>query len=154
MPYPYITQADLESRFSTAALRRGFDDDNDGAADANPITRLIADASAKVAAAMRGKYDLDAVASSTPEEVKRLTLDVAHAYAALRHPSYVQADGFELMKLANAELKMLRNGEMRLDVEGTPEPREDVGGGYVEGDPDTFDATTHRPAFLHGFGDF
>ena len=99
MAYPYITKADLESRVSSTEVRRILDDDSDGSADANPITRVLEDSSAKVAGYLRGIYDLDTIAANPPNEVKRLTLDVAVAYLAQRHPERVRRDWVELMKL-------------------------------------------------------
>ena len=153
MAYPYITQVELESRVSAQVVRRVLDDDNNGTADANPVTRLLADASAKVAGYLRGIYSLDAVAATTPEEVKRITLDVAHAYLMLRHPEWVRGDGHELMKLATAELKDLRNGVSRLDVEGSPEPAANTGGTVIQGDLDVSESV-FAPTFGHGFGDY
>lgn len=128
MAYPYITQAILESRVSTEVLRRVLDDDNDGAADPDPIGTVIADASAKVAGYLRGIYDLDVVAANPPREVVRLTLDVAVAYLAERHPEAVRKAWLPLMEHAETELKALRKGETRLDVVGPPEPPANVGG--------------------------
>lgn len=154
MPYPYITQSDLENRISANVVRRIFDDDGDGTADAAAITRILADASAKVAGYLRTMYTLADIEASTPEEVKRITLDVAVAYLTIRNPEYFRGDGAGLLKIAVDELKALRTGESRLDVEGSPEPAENAGGLVEEGDPSLYQPDTFKPTFGWGFGDY
>jgi phage gp36-like protein len=151
MAYPYITQAQLENRLSATRVARIYDDNRDGSADANPIAQLIADASGKVASYLRGSYDLDTVAASTPNEVVRLTLDVAFAMAAQRHPEVVRVDWQPLMQAAEKDLERLRKGETRLDVVGPPEPAANTGGAVYQQDPNdaTVDALTF---FANGFG--
>ena len=151
MPYPYITQADLEARLSVEVVKQILDDDNDGAADATPVDQLCKDASSKVAGYLRGTYDLDAVATNTPHEVKRLALDVAVAYAAQRHAEYVRRDWQSLMEQVDKELKALRKAETRLDVVGSPEPPANVGGTAESGNPDLPDP---GPRFTDNWGDF
>lgn len=128
MAYPYITQADLEARISAQRVKDILDDDNSGTADATAVTRILADASAKVAGVLRGIYDLTAVATTTPEEVKRLALDVAVVYAAQRHPEVVRRDWQPLLKAVQYDLESLRTGKTRLDVVSTPEPAANEGG--------------------------
>jgi phage gp36-like protein len=151
MPYPYIAQADLESRLSADVVRRLLDDDRDGSADATPVARVIADASAKVAGYLRGVYSLAAIETTTPEEVKRLTLDVACAYLAQRHPEVLRLDWAEAMKLVDRELKDLRNGVSRLDVEDAPEPAANQGGSTSSGNPA---CPEPAPRFSDNWGDF
>lgn len=127
MPYPYITQSDLETRLSPAVIRRVLDDANVGAASAGAVERVIRDASAKVAGFLREPYSLDAIAANTPEEVKRLTLDVAHAYLCRRHPEVVKGDWPEMLRMADRELTNLNLGKTRLDVVGPPEPHQNIG---------------------------
>lgn len=128
MAYPYIVTADLEQRISAERLKQIYDDDNNGTADANAVVRLCKDASAKVAGYLRGIYDLTTIAAAPPEEVIRLTLDVAEAYAAKRHPEYVKRDWEKLMRAAESDLGKLRRGETRLDIDGSPEPAKNQGG--------------------------
>ena len=57
-----------------------------------------------------------------------------------------------LLDRARQELKDLRNGVTRLDVEGTPEPAANQGGEVLSGNPDAPDPP---PAmFLNGTCDF
>lgn len=149
MPYPYITQAELEARIGASAVRRILDDNNDGTADAARVTRLLADASAKVAGSLRGKYILSAVETNTPEEVKRIALDIAHAYACKNHPEWVRGDWVEMLKMSDRELTAIRKGEMRLDVEGTPEPGQQVEGQVYTGLPAT-EEEPEKTFFLGG----
>ncbi len=157
MPYPFVTQTDVEQRLSVAKVRRLLDDDNNGTADATSVQRLIKDASSKVAGILRANYPLDVIiamsADDLPEEIKRLTLDGVVAYAAQRHPEVMNRDWVELMKAWNADLKMLRNAETRLDIQGSPEPPQNVGGDVATGDPANPNAN-QRPFFLWGTGDF
>lgn len=154
MPYPYITQAELEARVSARVVQRVLDDDSDGSADVDAVTRVIADASSKVAGYLRTMYTLADVAANTPEEVRRITLDVAQAYLTIRHPEFFRGDGEALMRSAVSELKDLRKGLSRLDVEGTPEPAENAGGSVEQGDPAVFDPDCHRPRFQWDDGDY
>lgn len=128
MAYPYIVTADLEQRISAERLKQIYDDDNNGTADVNPLARLCKDASAKVAGYLRGVYDLATIAAAPPEEVIRLTLDVAEAYAARRHPEYVKRDWEKLMRACEGDLDKLRRGVTRLDVTASPEPGANEGG--------------------------
>jgi len=156
MAYPYITQQDLEDRVSARVLREVLDDENVGLASADSVTRILKDASAKVAGYLRGTYDLTTVASVLPEEVVRLTLDVAVAYLAQRHPEVMRVDWTPLMEQADKELKALRRGDTRLDIEGPPEPPANTGGAVGEGtEPGgviAYDAT--RTTFQDGFSDY
>jgi phage gp36-like protein len=133
--YPYITKTDLENRLSAEVLVQICDDNNDGTADTGPVARLCADSSSKVAGYLRGTYDLAAVAANPPNEVIRLTLDVAVAYAAQRHGEYVRRDWGPLMKAAEHDLENLRKGLTRLDVIATPEPAGNTGGTVRSGNP-------------------
>lgn len=152
MPYPYFTSDDLEDRLSRDVVRQILDDNNDGAADANAVDRLLKDASSKVASYLRGTYDLDAVKTNTPNEVVRLALDVAEALAARRHPEHVKGKDWEkLMRAVESDLTKLRNGVTRLDVIGTPEPAKNVGVQFASGDPNKPELP---PRFSDDFGDF
>lgn len=129
----YITKKDLEDRLSPRRVADILDDANTGSASDDAIERLCADATAKVNGYLRGIYDLP-LAEPVPEEVKRLTLDVAVAYAAQRHPEYVQRDWVTLIEAVDRELTALRKGFTRLDVVGPPEPGANQGATVSSGD--------------------
>lgn len=151
----YITSTDLSARLSATKLARIYDDDRDGTADTDPVALLIADACSKVAGYLRGLYDLAVIEAAPPHEVVRLTLDVAVAMAAQRHPEVVRVDWVPLMQGAERDLERLRAGKTRLDVMGSPEPAANASGGFSEGDPSQFDGATALPVFSgEGFGDF
>lgn len=152
MAYPYIVQSDLEDRLSVAVVKQIYDDTNAGAASANPISRLLKDASSKVAGYLRPIYDLDAVAAAPPNEVIRLSLDVAEALAAKRHPEYVRRDWKELLAAAESDLDKLRRGVTRLDVKLAPEPAANEGGSVRSGDP--LNPLPVAKSFANGTGDF
>ncbi len=127
----YWSQTDLENRLSPQIVKQILDDDNDGFADVGAVARLQADSDSKVESYLRPIYDLTVVRATPPNEVKRLSLDVAVAMAAMRHPEVRRTDGPELMSMAERDLERLRTGKTRLDVVGSPEPAANVGGTVV-----------------------
>src|SRR5262249_42397632 len=130
--------------------RQILDDNNDGDADADPIARLQADSQSYVDGFLRPIYPLPLVI--VPGEVKRICLDVAHGYAAIRHPEYVRFDGYKLLDRARVELTDLRMGKTRLDIQGAPEPAKNEGGQARSGDPRS---PAPKPKFFaDGTGDF
>ena len=124
----YITKKDLEDRISTVELQRIYDDNNDGQTDTTPVTRLIKDACSKVDSYLRGMYPLP-WQGSVPNEIVRLTLDVAEAFAAKRHPAVVKRDWKVLLEQAEKELGNLRSGKTRLDIPNyqAPDPPTNTG---------------------------
>jgi len=146
----YITITDLEARLGANAVRAFLDDDNDSAADTAAINQIIADAESKVNGYARGIYTIPFTAP-IPVEVKRLALDVAHAYMAMRHPEYVHGNWKELMDHADAQLRDLRNGKTRLDVMTTPEPAANQGGTVETPELDGDEETTR---YFDDTGDF
>lgn len=119
-----LDKAQLESRLSKTTLRRIYDDDNDGAADTDPIAGLIRDASSKVLSYLGPDYDIDSLDPAQTDELVRLSLDIAQAMAAQRHPEYVRVDGFKLMTQAMADLKLLRQGFTNLGDKDPGDPTE------------------------------
>jgi hypothetical protein len=151
MAYPYITSSDLTNRLGAATVRRVLDDDADGTADSAPLAALCADASSKVAGYLQGVYELATVAASPPREVIRLTLDVAVAMCAQRHPEVMRGlDWVELMKAADRDLAALRKNATALDTDVAPQPASNEGGNIFP-DPETEDVYTFA---RDGFGDF
>jgi phage gp36-like protein len=122
----YFTAEELANRISAAAIKNIYDDDNDGTADSPAVDRLRADATSKVASYLHGLYDLDVIAADPPNEVVRLALDVAVAYAAQRFPSYVRRDWKPLLEAAELDLGRLRSGKTLLDVATVGENHEQV----------------------------
>lgn len=123
----YITIADIEARIGKQAVIAICDDDNDGTPDTSVLDRFIADATSYVDGFLRGIYTLP-LPEPVPNEVKRLTLDVAVGYLAERHAEYVRYDGGKLLERARQNLVDLRTGKTRLDVQGAPEPAANQGG--------------------------
>jgi phage gp36-like protein len=147
---PYITDGELEDRLGADVMVAVFDVDNDGVADADPVARLIADATSKVAGYLRATLTLSDLDPGTQNEIKRLTLDVAVAMAAQRRPHHVRVDWIELMKAAERDLVNLRKGLTMLDA-ATPVPANH--GGTVTRGVD--DAGEENPRyFADGTGDF
>lgn len=150
MAYPYPTLDQVKRRIGEAECNRIFDDNEDGIADTLILEDIRADASAKIAGALRGIYDLDAVAADPPREVLRLSLDMCKVYAAQRHPEAVRFDWEPLLKSVDRDLAKIRTGEARLDVVGTPEPAANNGAMLI----DISDEGTTQPRWGGRFGDF
>lgn len=155
MAWAFITATQLSRRLGPAALRRLYDDQDSGTADTNAVDQLIADASGKVASYLQGVVALStastAATSDTAHEVVRLTLDVAVAMAAQRHPEALPSyDGIELMKQAERDLDRLRKNTTALDTDNSPNPVANEGG-EIYPDPSTEDVYTFA---RDGFGDF
>lgn len=160
-----VTQAQIEDRLSARRVRRIYDDDRDGAADVNPILRLRQDASSRVLSflapiglveALVPLFDVNgqlldaAAAAQLDPELVRLTLDVAVAMAAQRHPTVMQMDWKSLMQAADEELTDIRMGKRTLIF---PRPHgANHGGAVVSGNTATADAPTQR--FWDDMGDF
>lgn len=152
MALPYWLLSDLENRLSAEVVRQVFDDNGDGVADAAVIVRLQSDSDSWVEGYLRGNYDLAAVRANPPNQVRRLSLDYAEACTARRHGEYVRRDWKGMLEQAEKELRRIRSGEVRLDVEGTPEPATNHGGAVWDGSTDyTADAPK---VFIGGMGDF
>lgn len=128
----FWSQADLEARIGAETVRQILDDNVDGTVDSAPLARLQADSDSYVMGFVRGIYTLSELEADTPNELKRLSLDVAVAYAVDRWPDYVRANGERLLERARRDLVDLRNGVTRLDVDGSPEPAANQGGTVLE----------------------
>lgn len=149
---PLITKAQLEARLSRVLVQRIYDDNDDGDADADPVAALIRDASSKVRGRLGPVFDPETLDENTVDEVVRITLDVAVAYAAQRHPEIVQYDWEALMKQSDADLKMLRLGEANLGTnQSPPEHAANQGGRVWSGDPNRHRT---RRRFSDNWGDF
>ena len=150
MPYPFVTQKQLEDRLSATTVQRIYDDNRDGVADTDPVAQLLADASSKVAGRLRGVYTIAQLVAATCHELVRVTLDVAVAMAAQRHPEVVRRDWEPLMRQADKDVTAIRLDDASLDTDGAPEPKANVGG-QAYPDPLTEDVYSFA---RDGFGDF
>jgi phage gp36-like protein len=117
----FFTDAELAQRIGKDAVRALFDDNQDGVADTDNLTAIKRDATACVAGYMRGIYALP-LEEPVSNEVKRLALDVAVAYAAERHPEYVRRDWRAAWEKVRQELCDVRNGKTRLDISPSTNP--------------------------------
>ena len=152
MADPLITDEQLTARLSASVVRRLLDDDNDGTGDTDIMLQLRKDASAKVRGHIGPVYDPDTLEENIVDEIVRITLDVAQAMAAQRHPEVMRVDGFELMKQAERDLKKVRIGESNLGTTEDPPGKGANNGGYVaSGNPNR---TTPRKRFTDNWGDF
>jgi hypothetical protein len=121
MAYPFITSNDVILRVGRVIIDRAFDDDGNGTAKAEALERLCKDASSRVLSAIRAarRYDkvIENLKENPPEEVIRLSLDIAHYYGAFRHWEVMRQDTEEMGRAIDRELKALVKGDMLLDVE-------------------------------------
>lgn len=158
MPAKYISKRDLEDRLSPLTVARILDDDGDGGADTNAVDRVVADAQSYVDARLKGIYSpipLNKDGGAVPNEVVRVTLDVAHAFMAQRHPEYVRADGMAMLARCHEQLTELRQGGARLDTDDAPEPGRNVGGIVHSGVPNSGDDSLETESFFrNGTGIF
>ena len=157
MAFPWIDQSDIENRLGAEGLRRAYDDDNDGVADTDPVTRLLTDACSYIGGRLGPQYSVDAIALmvTVPPEVIRLSLDCAVVYAYQRHPEVFRVDWEPYHKALLRECEDIRTGKSNLGVAATPEPAAQNGGdlimqGYGLATQDDQPTTFTRD----GFGDF
>ena len=87
----YINQDDIEHALGVSLVKSIFDDDNDGIADADPVTACIEYACAQVDAFLAGTYQITLPIASPPNVVKFAAVDYACAYAARRRPEILRA---------------------------------------------------------------
>lgn len=123
----FITKTQFENRIGAKRVKRLYDDNSDGTADTDPVNQLRADASSKVRSYLEPMGIMDSLVALfnqttgelltgkvLPDEVIRLTLDVAVALAAQRHPEVMRQDWRLLMQQCDADLKALREGKTSL----------------------------------------
>lgn len=154
-PY-YITADMLEKRVSANLSVRIFDDDDDGTADSDIITQIIEDAESLFESYARGIYPLSSLrVVSPPRLASTLCLDIAEYLTYRRFPKAANRAWEPLMDSAMNQLKALRKGDMRLDVDGTPEPAANQGGDYYQQGYGSADEDLQPDTFTEdGFGDF
>lgn len=162
MSYPYLDLADLQSRAGTDTVRAVFDDVGDVALDDTTpgVVAIIRDACAYVDGFLRVKYDIDAIhnlaALSMPNEIKRLSLDVAFAYMIQRHPKYFRGREWrDLFEAARRDLESLAKGKTRLDIVGSPEPQAGLSVEFIQTeDVDSEGTVLADPRRFTDMGDF
>lgn len=151
----YIDEAMLRNRLSAAVVRRIYDDNNDGIADADPMTQLIEDAEGRFEAYCSGIYpDLTALRASGSNEARRLVLDLAEAMACRRFPKAANREWLPLWQAIEAELKGLRRRETRLDITTAPEPASNEGGAVYKEGAEVASGDDYKPFFMDGTGLF
>jgi hypothetical protein len=150
----YIDYKKLEYRLSKAVVTRIYGDSNQDDADPNPVEQLISDAEQWFESVALGIYpDLTALRRDGGPAAVFLVLDCAEALACKRFPRAAARDWKPLWETADKQLMRLRKGEIKLPVQGSPNPPSNVGGDYYVKDlglSDTQDNTFTR----NGFGSF
>lgn len=149
---PLITKEDLEARISPEFLSYVLDDSGTGDADEDAVSLVIADATTWVRGKIGPVFDLGTLNADTAGDLKRIALDVAHAYLAQRHPNIMQVDSSKIFDRCSRDIKAIRMGEASLGTEGTPEPAANQGGDVTSGDVNCPEPQDHFA--LSGTGDF
>jgi len=150
----YINQKMLEARMTAVVMRRIYDDSNLGAPDDDPVQQVISDAEQWFESVAIGVYpDLTSLRAQGGPTAKFLVLDCAQALASKRFPRAVNREWLPLWDNADKQLMRLRKGEIKLPIQGAPNPPANTGGSYFERDQDI---TDEQPETFHrnGFGDF
>ena len=117
-----ITADDVRRRLGPDRVRRLYDDNNDGVADAAPLQQLAEDASSKVRGGLPG-YDPDDLSPANAlltTELRRLALDAASAMAAQRCGSGME--WVPMMQQVDADLDRIRKGQASLGSNANPTP--------------------------------
>ncbi|HWA29123.1 MAG TPA: hypothetical protein VG734_25965 [Lacunisphaera sp.] len=148
---------ELELRLSKPVHGRVFNDHDLGEVEENADFQLRIDASSKVRGALANTYDIDTLVATNAvfrNELRRITLDVAHAMCAIRNPAVIKIDGFSLMAQCERELQQLRDAKTSLvsdtgDESGGGGPADSAGATDMPDEP-TVDEC--RP--LPGLGNF
>lgn len=155
MADPFITKEQLQDRLSEPVLRRIADDGGDGIPDQRVVDRLLRDACSKVRGGLGLILDVDLfteVNATEAEELVRIALDTAVAYAAARFPEVMRRDWVPMMKQVDADLDRIRKGLANLGTNLAPEPAANQGGAIRSGDPREPTLVDYR--FTYNWGDF
>lgn len=114
MAEPLITSTELQNRVTPGTWQAVFNDFNTGEDNEEADLQIRQDASSKVRATLGPSFPLQELISTNEvfaSELRRLTLDVAHAMCAQRRPRlFPELDAFELMKQAERQLEQVRSG--------------------------------------------
>jgi phage gp36-like protein len=131
---PFITAKQLNDRVGEIIVDRILRAPGSGKADPEAIERVCRDASSWVRGNIGPVYDLSKLPEDSAEEIVRISLDVAHAYLAQRHPEIIRVDGFKMLEQAAKDIKKIRFGEANLGTREEPAPANE-GTHVSSGDP-------------------
>lgn len=152
----YVTSAQLQTALGTDLFLRLFDDNADGTADAAVVADTIAKAEARINGYCGGRYSISALAASPPPDLLEIATAICKQIAYLRKPEF-SVEGKTPVegeyRDAIGRLKDVQSGKYRLDVDGTPDTPQNVGGQVVAfNENDT--GTESASFFKNGMGDF
>lgn len=150
---PYFTEDQLAARISVRKVRAIYDDNNDGASDGDAVDGLRRDASSKVDSYLAPLGILPIDPANVPDEVIRLSLDVAVALACQRHPEVMRIEWKALMDQAELELGRLRDGKTSLGPPPVPQAA-NQGASFQRDDGRTANCPDITPRFWDDLGDF
>jgi hypothetical protein len=149
-----ITKTDLERRLGPDVVRRIFDHNSDGVADAASLTQICEDASSKVRGALGLVYDLDQFDPTIATELRRIALDAALAMTARDFHGAYPRDWGMLWEQVKSDLADIRKGMSNLATKEPPERAANQGGTVVrDGSNGGTRVVCHRP-FSGNWGDF
>jgi hypothetical protein len=127
----YITYEMAIDRISESVARKIYDDDNDGDPDIGPIELVIADAERWFESVAIGVYpDLAVLRAQGGPTAATFVLDCFEAMACKRFPRAFGREWLPLIEWADKQLMRLRKGEVRLPIQGSPNPPANTGGAY------------------------
>lgn len=129
---PLLTKDQLRTFLSATTYDRLLDDNGDGTADTESADALIEYASSMIRGKVGQIATLSEVDESLRPEVTRIGLEICQARLAMRHPEVMRIDGFQLMKMAKADLKAIRINEAGLGTQDQPK-QEKFFGSVVSG---------------------
>jgi phage gp36-like protein len=154
----YTSLQDIERAITAAMALRLLDDDHDGIADASVVADLLADVDAEIDGFLGRVYNLALLKAAVPPTVRRIATDLAVQAAYLRRPELLMERGETPWErrygLSMGRLKDLRDGKIRIDIDGAPEVPANVEGGVYYGPDDEHPDGIGCGFLARGFGDF
>jgi len=129
---PYATQTDLERAIGVAMVLRLFDDGADGTVDSSTLADALTDADTEINGYVSRVYTVATLVAAPPPMLRRLAVDIAIQLGYLRRPELLNEKGetpwHGRYTRAVAMLGKIGKGEIRLDVNGTPQTPSNVRG--------------------------
>lgn len=157
----YITQANIENKFTAKLVVDVFDDVVDGASDDDSLQETIDDAENLIEEYVKKTYGAEGLVRLRAEgfdasrSIKRRCLAAVRIYMAERHPDFIRIDIEKAWMLFYEDLNRLRLREVEIaETDGAIEGEGAVNEGGVvrSGDPD--DTATVAKFALDGTGLF
>lgn len=156
----YCTLADLQVEVGTANTLLCFDDDNDGIEDTSAVESLLTHVDVTINAHVSRLYSVAGLVADPPDLLRTIAVGLALARMGQRRPNFNDTQGRGLYHARGKEsldmLADIRDGKLRLDVNGSPEAPKNVrtGGVYVATSSSETTAPTTSDGFFRNGGGF